>query len=44
MPHSLTHPERLTITGPQGETYQGGDQEWYRDLCCLLYTSDAADE
>ena len=32
MPHSLTHPERLTITGPQGETYQGGDQEWYRDL------------
>lgn len=30
MPHSLTHPERLTITGPQGETYQGGDQEWYR--------------
>ena len=32
MPHSLTHTERLTITGPQGETYQGGDQEWYRDL------------
>ena len=32
MPHSLTHPERLTITGPQGEIYQGGDQEWYRDL------------
>lgn len=32
MPYSLTHPEYLTITGPQGESYRGGDQEWYQDV------------
>lgn len=32
MSHNLSQPERFTITGPQGETYRGGNQEWYRDL------------
>ena len=32
MSHNLSQPERITITGPQGETYRGGNQEWYRDL------------
>ena len=32
MSHSLTRPEVLTLIGPGGETYRGGDQEWYPDL------------
>ena len=32
MSHSLTRPEVLTLIGPRGETYRGGDQEWYPDL------------
>lgn len=32
MSHSLTRPEVLTLIGPGGESYRGGDQEWYPDL------------
>lgn len=32
MPYSLSHPDHFTITGPQGEQYRGGIQDWYRDL------------
>lgn len=32
MPHSLSHPEYMTITSPEGETYRGGNQEWYQDV------------
>ena len=29
--HALKHPERLTVLGPNNETYTGGSQEWYTD-------------
>ncbi len=32
MSHSLTRPEVLTLIGPGGKSYRGGDQEWYPDL------------
>ncbi|MFR6379295.1 MAG: hypothetical protein ACLUNZ_05285 [Evtepia sp.] len=32
MPYKLSHPEYLTLTGPGGTRYRGGDQEWYHDL------------
>ena len=32
MPYKLSHPEYLTLTGPDGTRYRGGDQEWYHDL------------
>ena len=32
MPYKLSHPEYLTLTGPDGTQYRGGDQEWYHDL------------
>ncbi|MCF0122700.1 MAG: hypothetical protein HUJ67_01160 [Ruminiclostridium sp.] len=28
---SLSHPEYFTLTGPDGNTYCGGDQEWFPD-------------
>ena len=28
---TLTHPEYLTLTGPDGQPHPGADQDWYRD-------------
>lgn len=32
MPYTLTHPDHLLLTGPQGESYWGGNQDWYQDV------------
>lgn len=31
MVYALTHPEYFSLVGPQGETYQGGNQDWFPD-------------
>lgn len=31
MLHALTHPDLFSLTGPDGQVFRGGDQDWYPD-------------
>ena len=31
MVYALTHPEYFSLIGPNGEIYEGGDQDWFSD-------------